>query len=174
VRRTTSLPITLVLIAAMAFAAYLLKAPPRTPGEPVTGSARVIDGDSLEIGGVSLRLFGIDAPERDQDCRDAQRKTYSCGRAALRALAAIIAGRDVTCNPVDVDQYKRDVAVCTVGDVDLGDAMVRGGHALDYTRHSRGRYADAEREARDARRGVWAGSFERPTTWRQQNATQSN
>jgi endonuclease YncB( thermonuclease family) len=171
VRRTTSLPITLVIIIAMAFVAHFLKAPPRTPGEPVTGHARVIDGDSLEIGGVTIRLFGIDAPERDQDCRDADGRTYSCGRAALRALAAAIGGRAITCTPVDVDQYKRDVAVCTVADVDLGEAMVRSGHAFDYTRHSRGRYAAAEREARDGRRGVWAGSFERPTNWRQQHAT---
>ena len=49
--------------------------------------------------------------------------------------------------------------------------MVRGGHALDYARHSRGRYAAAEREARAARRGLWAGTFETPATWRQQNAT---
>ena len=170
-RRTTSLPITLVIVLVVAFVAHVMQSPPRTPGEPMTGRARVIDGDSLEIRGASFRLFGIDAPERDQDCRDAQRKTYACGRAALRALAAIIADRDVTCNPVDIDQYKRDVAVCTAGNVDLGEAMVRGGHALDYPRHSRGRYAAAEREARDAGRGVWAGSFERPTTWRQQNAT---
>jgi endonuclease YncB( thermonuclease family) len=57
------------------------------------------------------------------------------------------------------------------GDVDLGEAMVRGGHAFDYARHSRGRYAAAEREAREARRGLWAGSFERPENWRQRNAT---
>lgn len=173
-RRTTSLPISLVIVIVAAFIAYIMKPPSRTPGEAITGHARVIDGDSLEVGGVSIRLFGIDAPERDQDCRDASRKTYACGRASLRALAAVIAGRDITCSPVDVDQYKRDVAVCTVAGVDLGDAMVRGGHALDYTRHSRGRYADAEREARDARRGVWAGSFERPAAWRQQNMSQKN
>ena len=109
-----------------------------------------------------VRLHGIDAPERDQDCRDANGKTYSCGRAAMRALSAAVAGRSVTCTPVEVDQYNRDVAVCTVDDVDLGEAMVRGGHALDYARHSRGRYAAAEREARAARRGLWAGTFETP------------
>lgn len=170
-RRSTSLTVWLVMIAALAILTHLMRAPPRTPGEPVTGHARVIDGDSLEVAGVSVRLFGIDAPERDQDCRDGAGKTYSCGRSAQRALAAAIAGRAVTCTPVDVDQYKRDVSVCTADNVDLGEAMVRGGHALDYTRHSRGRYAAAEQEAREARRGLWAGSFERPATWRQQNAT---
>jgi len=160
----------LVIVAVLAVVAHYMQSPPRTPGEPVTGRAHVTDGDSLEVAGVRIRLFGIDAPERDQDCQDAGGKTYSCGRAASRALAAAIGGRSVTCTPVEVDQYNRDVAVCTAGDLDLGDVMVRGGHALDYARHSRGRYAGAEREARDARRGMWAGTFERPATWRQQNA----
>jgi endonuclease YncB( thermonuclease family) len=170
-RRSTSIVVWLVIVAVLAAVAHLLQQPPRTPGEPVSGHARVIDGDSLEIAGVRLRLHGIDAPERDQDCRDANGRTYSCGRAAMRALADAIAGRSVTCTPVQVDQYNRDVALCTVNDDDLGEIMVRGGHALDYTRHSRGRYAAAEREARAARRGLWAGTFEPPATWRQHNAT---
>ena len=169
-RRSTSIVVWLVIIAALAVVAHLVQPPPRTPGEPVTGRAHVVDGDSLDVAGVRVRLFGIDAPERDQDCQDAAGKSYSCGRAASRALAAAIGGRSVTCTPVEVDQYNRDVAVCTADDLDLGDAMVRGGHALDYARHSRGRYAAAEREARDAGRGMWAGTFERPATWRQQNA----
>ena len=42
------------------------------------------------------------------------------------------------------------------------------GYALDYARHSRGRYAAAEREARDAKRGLWRGTFEQPAAWRKQ------
>ena len=44
--------------------------------------------------------------------------------------------------------------------------MVRAGYARDYARHSKGRYAAAERDARAARRGIWAGEFEDPAAWR--------
>ena len=169
-RRSNSIIVWLVIFAVLAVVAHVMQSPPRVPGEPVTGRARVVDGDSLEVTGVRIRLFGIDAPERNQDCQDGNGKSYACGHAAQRALIATIAGRSVTCTPVEVDRYNRDVATCMADDLDLGEAMVRGGHALDYPRHSRGRYAAAEREARDARRGMWAGTFERPATWRQQNA----
>jgi endonuclease YncB( thermonuclease family) len=135
-------------------------------GATLTGRARAIDGDSLELAGLQIRLFGIDAPEGRQDCRDRAGETYPCGREAARALAAAIAGRAVTCTAVDHDRYDRDVAICTVGTRDLGELMVRAGLAIDLPQHSRGRYAAAEREARDAKRGLWGGTFEQPAAWR--------
>jgi len=138
----------------------------RKPGEPVSGHARIIDGDSLEIAGARIRIHGIDAPEGRQQCRDAHGAEYACGREAARALDRIIGGRTVTCTPVTHDQYDRDVATCDVIGRDVGEQMVRAGYARDYTRHSRGRYAAAEREAREAKRGIWAGSFEDPAAYR--------
>ncbi len=140
-------------------------APSRTD-EAFSGRARVVDGDSLEIAGHRVRLFGIDAPERSQDCRDARGRTYACGREAQNALGAAIAGQSVSCTPVG-ESYNRDVAMCTANGRDLSEAMIRNGHALELRQHSRGRYTAAEQEARNARRGLWAGDFERPSQWRQ-------
>jgi endonuclease YncB( thermonuclease family) len=148
--------------------------PPRAPAEagaPIIGRAKVIDGDSLEVAGTRIRLFGIDAPEAYQQCRDAGGRAYACGRAATRALAALIGG-PVSCTLMTHDRYERAVALCTAAGRDLGDAMVRAGHALDYGRHSGGRYAEAEREARAAKRGVWAGTFEEPEAWRRREMRQ--
>ncbi len=142
------------------------RAPAPAPGAPIEGRAKIVDGDSLEIAGERIRLFGIDAPEGRQQCRDAKGADYACGREAARALTSLIGGRTVTCRMVTHDQYQRDVATCAVEGQDLGDAMVRSGHARDYPRHSRGRYAAAERDAREARRGLWAGEFENPGAWR--------
>ena len=48
-------------------------------GTTVSGAARVIDGDTLEIGGTRVRLHGIDAPESAQRCR-ADGRSWPCGR----------------------------------------------------------------------------------------------
>jgi endonuclease YncB( thermonuclease family) len=143
--------------------------PPPPSGPALSGRARVIDGDSLEIAGEQVRLFGIDAPESRQECRDAAGRRYACGRAAARALVAATAGRTVTCTPVDHDRYDRDIALCAAEGRDLGEAMVRAGHAVELSPYSGGRYAAAERAARAARRGVWAGTFEAPSDWRRRH-----
>jgi endonuclease YncB( thermonuclease family) len=139
---------------------------PAPTGGALAGVPRVVDGDSLELAGHRIRLFGIDAPESAQDCGDSRGRRYACGREARNALSDAIGGQRVTCTPVG-ESYDRDVALCMANGRDLSDAMVRSGHALELRRFSNGRYAEAEREARNARRGLWAGDFERPSEWRQ-------
>ena len=142
--------------------------PPARTGDAFSGRPRVVDGDSLEVAGHRVRLFGIDAPESVQDCRDAQGRSYACGREARNALSAAIGGASVSCTPVG-QSYDRDVSVCTANGRDLSEAMVRSGHALELRQHSRGRYSAAEREAQATRRGLWAGDFQQPSQWRQQH-----
>jgi endonuclease YncB( thermonuclease family) len=142
---------------------------PAPIGTPVSGRARAVDGDSLDIGSERMRLFGIDAPELHQFCRDGAGDDYACGRAAAQALADLVRGRAVTCTPLDHDRYERDVVRCSVDGRDIGEAMVRSGHAVELARFSRGAYTAAEREARAARRGLWAGSFEDPADWRRRH-----
>jgi endonuclease YncB( thermonuclease family) len=147
--------------AAPAPAAFVLP-----PGPRLTGPARVLDGDSLALAGEQIRLFGIDAPEGRQACRDGAGRRYACGRVAARALAAATAGRTVACTRLERDRYDRQVALCAADGRDLGEAMVRAGLAVELPEYSQGRYTAAEHEARAARRGLWAGTFERPAEWR--------
>jgi endonuclease YncB( thermonuclease family) len=175
-RPRRSLLIWLVVIAVAAAVTHGAREYKRwRPGEPwiatpsgptLTGRARSLDGDSLWLAGEHIRLFGIDAPEGRQECRDGAGAPYPCGREAARALAAAINGRTVACTAVEHDRYDRNVAICTVDGRDLGELMVRSGHAIELPQHSRGRYGAAEREARAARRGLWGGTFEEPATWR--------
>ena len=80
----------------------------------LSGRARVIDGDTLEVGGARMRLYGIDTPESAQSCL-ARGRRWSCGREATRALSGRIGSRTVTCEERDRDRYGRIVAVCRVG-----------------------------------------------------------
>ncbi len=74
----------------------------------------MIDGDTLEIQGVRVRLWGIDAVESAQTCLDATGKTWPCGRRAAFALADFLGQRTVRCERRDTDRYGRVVAVCRV------------------------------------------------------------
>ena len=125
--------------------------------ETVSGIAKVVDGDSLEIGTARIRLFGIDAPEGRQLCtRDST--SWPCGTAAADKLRALIGGESIDCVQRDVDKYQRIVAVCKKGPADLGAAMVKAGLALAYRQYSED-YVDEEDDARRAKRGMWAGEF---------------
>ncbi len=111
----------------------------------VTGPARVIDGDTLEVQGERIRLHGIDAPESRQLCR-LDGKPWQCGKDAANALAEKIARRLVTCQDLGRDRYERIIARCAVAGEDIGAWMVSEGLALAYRRYSLD-YVDQERVA---------------------------
>ena len=136
-----------------------------TAQDVVSGIARVIDGDTVEIRGRRVRLHGIDAPESAQTCTDAAGRTYGCGRVATAALASMAGHATVTCQARDTDRYGRLVAACFRDGVDLNALMVSNGHAMAYRRFSRD-YIAHEDAARARRLGVWQGRFEAPWDWR--------
>jgi hypothetical protein len=117
----------------------------------LVGRASIIDGDTIEIHGRRVRLFGIDAPESRQLC-EVDGKPYRCGQQAALALADEIGQRTVWCEQREVDRYGRMVAVCSAGGEDLGRWMVRQGWALAYRRYSRG--GSSSREPRDLARHI--------------------
>lgn len=136
----------------------------------IIGKASVIDGDTIEIHGERIRLWGIDAMESDQLCRDEDSTYYQCGRLAANALATLFIGipRPVTCSPTGHDQYGRTVAVCFLGapGPDIGKWLVANGLALDWPQYSKGQYAEEQRGAEKAERGIWRGSFVEPWKYR--------
>jgi endonuclease YncB( thermonuclease family) len=101
------------------------------------GQASVVDGDTLEIHGNRIRLWGIDAPESSQRCRDEDSLQYRCGAQAANDLDAFIARRPVNCSPLNLDPYGRTVATCSVGGTDLGEWLVRKGLASILERQIR-------------------------------------
>jgi len=131
---------------------------PQLPAGPYS-VAEVFDGDSFNLqakGGqiVRVRIAGIDAPE----------KTQPYSNKAKDSLTELLQSGSIGLQPVKVDAYDRWVANVGIGDRDLGLAQIQRGYAWYFVRYKKDigdaqqqRYAEAERSARDARLGLWAG-----------------
>jgi endonuclease YncB( thermonuclease family) len=141
------------------------------PAEKViAATAKVVDGDTLIIAGKSWRLYGIDAPEYRQTCKDARGLDWPCGKAARAQLDAYVLSGSIVCEPQAEDAYGRSVARCASATVpDLAEAMSQAGLAISPAGRGRAAYDDAEASARDAKRGIWQGEFDTPAEWRKAN-----
>ncbi len=130
----------------------------------VSGKATVLDGDQLTVQGYRILLYGIDAPELDQDCI-ADGVTWPCGRDAAHALAAQIGDQTLNCVDKGDAPYAKISAVCSAGALDLNGWLVSEGWALAARSVARA-YVEHEAEAKKAKRGIWRGRFIEPWDWR--------
>src|SRR5260370_37811602 len=151
-----------IILCMLLIAALILVSAPDVLADDLTGQASVIDGDTLEIHGTRIRLWGIDAPESSQLCRGDDSQQYRCGAKSANDLDAYIARRPVLCVAVSLDQYGRTVAICSVDGVNLGEWLVRYGLAFDWPQYSKRKYDAAQRDTEHAGRGMGTGSYVEP------------
>ena len=152
----------------MPYALLLLLAsfvPFQTFAADLSGKARVIDGDTIELSGERVRLHGIDAPERRQTCVDGNGNSYPCGERATEALREIIGTDSVRCDGDKQDRYHRLIGTCYVGNINVNAEMVLRGWAFAYVRYSKD-YIGQESRAMDNHAGMWGGEFIMPWDWR--------
>ena len=129
---------------------------------------KVLDGDTIRMGNKTYRLYGIDAPEKDQLCNRVDKEPWKCGREARSTLWKLTKGKQVTCKVKDTDRYNRDVAICYVGKTDLNRRMVETGMAMAYRQYSK-HYVRDEWYAERNKLGIWQGKFTEPWKWRRSN-----
>jgi len=133
-------------------------------------SPTVRDGSTLQLGNVTYRLDGVEAPAFDQLCIDDHADSWTCGIEARDQLIRLIAGRQVRCDDLGADPLhkKRHVGICTVDGekASLNQAMVKQGFALNLEPSVKGRFKDEEASARDGKLGLWKGCFVAPREFR--------
>ena len=122
-------------------------------GDTITGRVvGVTDGDTITVrttaDTIKVRLTGIDTPERGQPF----------GTKAKQALSGQVFGKDVTVNSSGEDRYGRTLGEIIVGGESVNVWLVRGGWAWWYELYAPDdtQLRDAQQEARQAGRGLWA------------------
>jgi endonuclease YncB( thermonuclease family) len=118
----------------------------------------VADGDTItvKIDGIEtkMRLFGIDCPESGQQY----------GRAAKRAIAQILSGRDIKVEILGYDRYDRALAVVYADGKSVNEIMVKAGYAWVFEKYCNREFCDEwttyQDEARRSSMAIW--SSEKP------------
>jgi endonuclease YncB( thermonuclease family) len=129
--------------------------------ETITGRVvGVADGDTITVLDSSktqhkIRLTGIDAPEKKQ----------AFGQRSKESLSDLVFSREVAVETTKVDRYGRELGKVLVDGVDANLEQIRRGLAWHYKSYQRDQspadraaYAQAEEQAREARKGLWADS----------------
>ncbi|AJC93828.1 thermonuclease (SNc family) [Campylobacter volucris] len=123
---------------------------------------KVIDGDTIEVKTndkeIIVRLFGIDAPEKDQ----------SYGQMSQKFLNAIVLNKEVVLGVKDEDKYGRILAIVYLNDRDINQVMVANGYAWAYEHYS-DLYVKDQQLAQNAKKGLWEEKDPiEPHKWRKQ------
>lgn len=122
----------------------------------------VIDGDTLRLNGVTVRLQGIDAPELHQTCGG-----WQAGVEATAYLRAVLRERRVECFWRGQDRYGRTIGKCTADGADIQAEMVRQGMAWAYLRYSLD-YLPQENAAKAEKIGMHGHGCARAWEWRKE------
>lgn len=154
------------LVSFLALSGFLETSSPATA---LTASATVRDGNSIQLGDVTYRLDGVDAPELDQVCIDDHADPWTCGIEARDQLTKLIGGKPVRCDDVGPEKNfgKRHRAICTVeGDkVSLNEQLLKLGFAVGRE-PIKANVKRAAAEAKTASTGIWKGCFVAPQEFR--------
>lgn len=130
----------------------------------LVGKAYVTDGDGIRVSGQEVRFAGIDAPEFDQVAKHQDGYWFPHGKRVKSALIREVGGRRVHVAIEEYNRFGRAVGIVTCNGKDVGEWLVREGHAIAAYGH---RYNHVEREARKARRGMWGHAVNiDPRQWR--------
>ena len=142
----------------------------------IIGPSEIIDGDTIKINSKKIRLFGIDAPEKNQICKKpyasffifSLNKNYFCGKYSTLNLKKFLKKNEIKCKIKGIDRYKRYLAICFKNSQDINSWLVKNGYAVAYRKYSL-KYINEENYSKKNKIGIWRGYFEMPWNWRKNN-----
>lgn len=132
----------------------------------IAGTIRVIDGDTIDVGTMRVRLYGIDAVEVAQTCHTEQGVSWACGAWVKSQVDQRYGRARASCAVIDTDRYGRSVARCRVAGRDIAADLVAEGLATAYRRYAAD-YVALETAAIRADKGLWAMRMQAPAAFRQ-------
>ena len=147
-QQTTDPPAPAPATPETAAAEENLSKPTTTSGDKVVG---IKDGDTVELlrngETVTVRLFGVDTPE----------KTQAYGQRARQFTSDLAFGKNVRLIVNNTDRYGRTVGTVILPDGrSLNEELVRNGYAWHYKAYSNDlKLANLETDARRYKRGLW-------------------
>lgn len=131
----------------------------------ISGSITVIHAHLFKINGRYIRLYGIDAPDNDQLCSDANGSSYNCGEQAASWVRNWIDNNVVDCYIFKVDPKGVDLGSCLWGNYDIGAGLVGVGWGIAKESET-SIYKPYEAKAKSESSGLWQGTFYMPEDWR--------
>ncbi|MBE6449152.1 MAG: thermonuclease family protein [Alphaproteobacteria bacterium] len=127
--------------------------------------SRVNTGRNIQFGNESVQLYGIDAPDLAQPCKNSAGVNYNCGQVSKEQLEKLTIGKSLNCVNKGKNVYGQPVASCSVDGEDLASLMVRSGWAVADPSITDAYVAD-EKIAYHQKTGLWNGKFHSPWRWR--------
>ena len=113
----------------------------------------------------NIKMFGLEVPDVKQVCKYANGKYYTCGNEATNHLKSLISGKRITCIHIGWNEYNNLLYTCyNYNNADLSQTMVAHGQAVSDQSQT---YIEAEKQAKEQKKGLWQGYFLRPSEWRQ-------
>jgi|GEM_PF-1472396 len=138
----------------------------------IVGYGIALDGDTIKIGNINVRLVGLDAPELNQKCKTKSGREFLCGKIAKLKLDSYLSEGKTYCQKRGLGALGRLLAECWVVDSDqsynnLNEKMIFSGMAFAHTKFSE-EYTVLEGIAKKRQIGIWALEFEYPWEFREQ------
>lgn len=129
-----------------------------------TSPVSVVKADTFRAQGYIVKLYGVAAPDLNQTCANRNGASYNCGQQAALWLQSWITKNPITCRVMSQNEDGNMVAACSLGQYDIGAALVNAGWAVADTREA-DIYVPYEQNAQNQGNGLWQGKFYKPWDW---------